>query len=525
VTALRFVPERSSERSVGAVIGVTAALIVVIATAPHGPGLSPDSAVYLSASQSITDGRGVVSYGGSPLVDFPPGFPMLLAAVELVTGLTPGDATRLINALSLLGIVLISHLLLRRHVGSRGLRLFGLIVVAGGAPVVLVSVFAWSEPLFILLALSLVVLLEDAMDRTEDLRLPALAGTLCSLAFLVRYVGVVALPLGAMCLLKAPRLRSERLFARLALFGVLAAVGPAVWFVHNARVADSLVGTRSVSEGASLSTNIGRLGERVTEWWTPGHLPAALRLTIGACLAGGFWLWVRRHRFTATGLRTPRRSLLPLAGFLALFVATTLAVAATTVIDPLDQRLLAPAYVPTVVLLLAVLDRCEPSSPMTRQAWVVSALAAICAVWVVGSEAQRSGGTVLRSLRGAGYAEPKWRSSQLADALVRARNQGAVYTNLPDFAWIRGIDTRCWPVELTKDPCNTGRPSDVREIRAAMRRGPVYLGRFEGATLRTSPTAERGTCPRVLLLETQKFADGTLYRATPGCQRTEAAPG
>src|SRR4051794_26508137 len=67
--------------------GGVAAAAVVVATSPHGPALSPDSFIYLSTGNALEHGRGFRNYTGAPLTDFPPGYPLALAAwLETVGG-------------------------------------------------------------------------------------------------------------------------------------------------------------------------------------------------------------------------------------------------------------------------------------------------------------------------------------------------------------------------------------------------------------------------------------------------------
>ncbi len=154
---------------------------------------------------------------------------------------------------------------------------------------------------------------------------------------------------------------------------------------------------------------------------------------------------------------------------------------------------------------------------MIRRVRYGPVIAVVFAAWMLGSEAQRSAAIIYHSLRGAGYAEHRWRSSELGVAMLEARDHGRVYTNRPAFAWIRGIDTRCFPAALVNDPCDTGRQSDLQEVLTRMRGRSVFLAWFNDGPQSGHPNPATAQCPPVRLLEIKKLEDGQLYRALPGC--------
>ena len=61
--------------------------LVAIATSRYGAGVSSDAARNLSTADSLLAGVGFVDMVGSPLVLWPPLYPLLLAGLSLVTGL------------------------------------------------------------------------------------------------------------------------------------------------------------------------------------------------------------------------------------------------------------------------------------------------------------------------------------------------------------------------------------------------------------------------------------------------------
>src|SRR5690349_15290104 len=56
-------------------------------TSKYGAGVSSDSTKYLSVAQNLADGNGLVDHKGAPLLSWPPLYSMILAGLNVLTGL------------------------------------------------------------------------------------------------------------------------------------------------------------------------------------------------------------------------------------------------------------------------------------------------------------------------------------------------------------------------------------------------------------------------------------------------------
>ena len=160
--------------TVDAVAGTLGAMVagglVLFATSRYGPGISPDSAAYLSTAENAKAGHGLISYTGHPIADFPPGLPIVLATVAWATGSSVVTAARIVNACSMAAIVLEATVFLRRHVRSPVLRVVGIGAAAVAPPLLYVTAWAWSEPLFVALALGSILAIEACVERPASRR-------------------------------------------------------------------------------------------------------------------------------------------------------------------------------------------------------------------------------------------------------------------------------------------------------------------------------------------------------------------
>jgi hypothetical protein len=364
----------------GAAAAALAAGLVLVATAPHGAGLSPDAAAYVMAARALRDGRAPVSIDGGPFVHWPPGYPLLLAAVAAGRGGDPADAAPLVGALAHAAAALLTAAWLRRHVRRAGLVALGAVTVALAPPLLGSAVFTWSEASFVALSLWALLALETARDGAPG-RGTWPVGVPVALAWGTRYLGLALLVTAVALLLAwsggppAARLR------RAAGVTAVAGVPMALWVGRNLWLSGWPAGSRGWTRTTAAGHAWGTV-RTVARWVVPVPGGPGEPLATGAAVS---WLalasaglaavvllallWRPLRRLAAGPLAVP-------AGFAVVYGGLLLGVASVVWFDPLGDRLLAPLYVPLLVVacrgLDAGLDRV--GVPVARAALAAAAL-------------------------------------------------------------------------------------------------------------------------------------------------------
>jgi len=413
--------------------------MVMQATQRYGIGLTPDSVTYVSVARHVVAGRGITDYQDRPLVLQPPLYPLVLAAAARLTHLDPMEIARLLNAVLLAAILATTGLILLRLLRIPYLlATVGLIFTLTGGPVLGVSLRAWSEPLFIfllLLHLTAAVAYARHPDRSR------LAGMALSAAAtsLTRYIGVAVLPAGAVVILRGRRPLRARLI-HLGVYAGSALLPLTIWLLRNFLVSGSLLGQRGPSV-ETLGSNVQRLLWGIALWFRPPHLLRAvawspLLFGVAAVLAAGLlWRALRdsRDRDDRAG-----EAVWMTAGSYLVFLLIT---STTTAYDPINFRLLSPAFVPLLLGLLIVLHRALPEASwrLTRPpftGWVVIAAMLLMLARPIFGTAQ----VVRKAARqGIGYHSRAWRSDQLATYLKKQRSSLAglpLYSNSPEALYV-----------------------------------------------------------------------------------------
>jgi hypothetical protein len=422
-------------------LSLVAAAMVLVSTSRYGAGLSPDSVDYVAAARSIAEGKGLVMSDGSAFVVFAPLYPTLLGLVSIVTRLDPLSFVHIINAILLAGVIFLSGVLLSRCViSSRTLALLGVVAVLVGRPLATVSVMAWTEPVFVLCVL-LFLLSAGAYVRSASTS--SLAGmTLCAaVAPLVRYVGVVVILVGVFVILVRRGTPRRTRMVHLLGFMVVSAVPWSAWVMRNYRLTGTLMGPR-YSSVTPLQENIrlaivqvlfeflgsrhGRLG--------PVRLFSGIALASAAIVAS----FCRVRQMRTRTLQPPgegRFLASPMLFFTALYALFVIVSSTATAYDSIDQRLMAPVYVPLVLVLFTLLDRFLGRAHGRLRTVTLTFLV----IWLIAPAAEVCAESHIRSRIGAGgYNTISWRESPTMDLVehLPAKTGGTIYSNNPDAIYI-----------------------------------------------------------------------------------------
>lgn len=324
---------------------MVASLFLLRATQSIETSVLGDSGVYLFTAQSLLNGNGLLAPDGEVLTIFPPGYPILLAAIATL-GISVTTAASIINLISMAALIPLSFILARITLGGKYWPLITATIVATSASVYRVFSNAWTEPPFIVLMLITLILLTHIIRKQHLSWILVLwIGGLISLATTLRYVGVFMIPV-AITVIGIVALPKREYFKTAVVLGVslLGLIG---------------LGTRNLSLG------VDPLGERIDGALTlQGSLeqfvrqlgvyvapPESTSLTSVAgavlllALIGGIWL-IFVYRVS---------DYYPAALFFIIFWGGLMWSQTSTRIDVNPERLGSPAFVSVVILGLFAL--------------------------------------------------------------------------------------------------------------------------------------------------------------------------
>jgi len=262
------------------VMAVLGAAHVLVRTSTYGAALSGDAVSYLSAAENLMAGKGLQDFRGTGLLQWPPLFPLLLAAIGLA-GIEPLDAGRLVNAAACGLIILVSGLWLRRSLRSPLLAMGAVLALSTSYPLGYFSSFIITEAIFVLFTLLALMQMETFSNRTVRWRPLVLAALFTALAALTRYAGIAVIVTGILILLLC-REGGRPLAAglnRAAVYGAISSVPVGSVFVRN-YVLFGDYDRKTVRIGQPLLTSLDQIAGLFHEAVIPANVPGWIGVSL-----------------------------------------------------------------------------------------------------------------------------------------------------------------------------------------------------------------------------------------------------
>jgi len=415
-------------------IGMAASIFAT----PFGLGVTPDSLLYLHAADSLRQGLGfrVPADDGSlvPLTHYPPLFPATLALASSV-GLDLLSAARAVSlvltAANILAVTVATHAFTR----SAGAAAAAAFVIALSVDMLFLNTAIWSDGEFIFLAIVCLALVTTYLHGRgrRYLVLGALAG---ALSWLSRWVGGAVVVAAAAGILLLGQGRAVRKLTEGMLFILIASAPPLAWMSYNATVAGTAT-NRTIELSPLSMDHAVALVQTMSSWLLPAtnriYVFAGQDMVVTICgTTAVLALVALAHRFVVPTLAS-RTALVrtPILFLVFMFVYVAALLAATSMFDssmPLDNRMLAPAYVALVIVAAFILHAAFRAT--RRYAWRVAGVGVLTAFLLVNAGVTIGAGTLFRR-EGRGFVGPAWQYPVLQRALAEVGPLTPLYSNHP----------------------------------------------------------------------------------------------
>lgn len=421
--------------------------ICLYQTSSFGVLISPDSVGYISAARSIINGDGFKIYDGSYYVIWPPLFPFLLAALGVFC-LDPADVARYLNA-GIFGIIIfLSGSQLNKNVHNKGLVFLGTAMFSISPVLIGISVYAWSEPLFLLLILLWLNQLQKFLNKPSK-KLLIITASYAGLAMLTRYIGVVTIGLSALLILMRSNAKWLDKIYQFLLFFLLAYLPSFLWEIRTYFILGTFNSPRSPS-----SKNFFEAGVEATNtfiYWLIPSTPSwtltiitiffiALLLVELGCLSR---IAISRFHFLENYLPLDKIMYsIPIyihVLFLLIYTLFIVLLASLKYFDPLGDRLLSPVYISFWFLIIFILDQLliNMNSLISREKLVLkiakSSVFILFGLWVFLYPIKLTFiQTENRHKEGEGYASRQWHEDEIINFLRKENLDGLIYSNAPD---------------------------------------------------------------------------------------------
>jgi hypothetical protein len=331
-------------------------VFILLSTSLFGVGLSPDSVYYISTSRNFALGNGFVSYTGTPIVVWPPLYPILLSIPYILFNIDPLVAASFINA-ALFGLtVYFSGLILSRHLTSSvAYPILGTAVILLSNVLQDLYTMAWSETLFIFFIVLSLLYLEKYLEKKDKTSFIVFSLSV-AFACLTRYIGI-CLVLGVSATLLF--FLNEKFWARvirIVIFVFISILPAGLWIIRNLIISGTLVGNRGPS-AHSLIQNLEFTFDTVRDWgfFPPRGIAGSILLIIFIILLIGFIIGCIKKDNTIK-LKARIIQIAPVVLFFVIYISFIIYSSTAYQFDTIDPRLLSPIFIPATILLLVLID-------------------------------------------------------------------------------------------------------------------------------------------------------------------------
>jgi hypothetical protein len=354
---------------------VAAFLIVFIYSKHGGIGVSPDSIVYVSGARSLLESGNFLGYNHLPVVDFPSFYPIFLAAIKLITRVDPVVAGPYLNGFLFAAVVYLSSMIINKFVNhSLGYKCIVLLCIVVAPSLQEVYSMLWSESLFILLSLLLILALHRYF-KTYTLSSLLMVSVIVAVACVTRYAGIAFAGAGGAMLLFDRSLPPQKKARHILIFSFVSLSLLVANLYRNMHAAGFLTGNRE--KGITpLPDNVTYFGSVVGNWLPFFPDQYTISLVVGwlvllTIIAICVYYWVKgNHWYTSFENIT--------SVFALVYAAFIILSSTVSHYERINDRLLSPLYIP---LLFSFTSRIPALIQMEKKrGWRIATIAFCLAI-------------------------------------------------------------------------------------------------------------------------------------------------
>lgn len=345
-------------------------LIIYFLTHQLGIGVSPDSVVYLSVARSINHGEGFYTFSNTPLISFPVFYPLFLAGVSFIAQNDVLSIAPILNALEFAIVIYFSGLILgEESYLPRYLKFIALSCIIFCAPFIEVFGMLWSETLFILLSLFIVLLTYQYLKNTSS-KILGLLGFTTALLCITRFAGVTVLCSVSLLIIVYQKVNWKKKWKQLLIFNLLGISFLVFNLIRNYLLKGNFTGERQ-SQLTSIDTHFKYLVSVFLNWLNL-HSNNLLWIVILSFILGLMGLFQLFKRWLKNDSLSTMEDVVAI--FFIVYILFMLIIASLSKFEELDNRLLSPIFIYFIFIIVFKLKSFMKTSFYQRNKSFLAAL-------------------------------------------------------------------------------------------------------------------------------------------------------
>lgn len=315
-------------------------------TRHSGIGISPDSVSYLSTAKHILRNFSFTDFRDMPLVIFPIGYPLFLAKIGFITGLSPETYLPWANTLLFSGVLFMTSFLIQDYLPKARIYKAAILAILSCSPGLLeVYSMAWSETVFIFLSLLFLTSIRYYQCNRNTGRLLMVA-LVAAVAFLTRYAGICLVITGIAILLFDEANQPLSKARHILLFTLIACTPVSLNLLRNHLLAGESTGIREKAL-RSLMDNLQQSAAVLGDWlpFLKGHPTLSVCVLIAIVTLGMaiFIYGILQQQYFHSAKTI-------LGCFLLVYFGFMIGIASISRFEDISNRLLSPVYIPLLLI-------------------------------------------------------------------------------------------------------------------------------------------------------------------------------
>ncbi|MEN9700726.1 MAG: hypothetical protein RIR55_29 [Bacteroidota bacterium] len=325
---------------------IVGGLLVMLLTKHSGLGISPDSIYYLSTADSIIAGKGFYQFDGKPFVMFPVGFPILLSLIKVIVGGSFLKVIPFFNAFLFGTTIFLTGLIFENTNHTKWLKWVVLLIIALSPSLLEIYTMLWSETLFIT-EIVLFIYFGKIYFEKYSLQSLIVIAVIAAIAADTRLAGVAVIATGGLLILMTPELKWGRKIQHALIYGSISVSLFVINLIRNALLTETLTGNRQKGVTPFLE-NLKYYGLVLTNW-----LPFSKWITALPTFIAFLFLTIVFIVFLVRFIKSKEQHHYEkiAVAFTLIYSIFMLTVATISRFETINNRLLAPFYIPCVLTL------------------------------------------------------------------------------------------------------------------------------------------------------------------------------
>lgn len=315
--------------------------LLLLLTKHGGLGISPDSIYYMSAADNFLAGKGFYQFDEKPFVMFPVFYPIVLSSVKWIAGNSFLNAAPFLNAILFGLTIFLSGAMLEKTNHVRWLKWLVLSIIALSPGLLEIYTMLWSETLFITEVLLFIWFCKMYFESYSIQHLLFIA-IVAAIVAETRLAGVSVIATGGILILLSRDIAWSKKIAHAFIYGTLSISLFVINLIRNYNLTQTLTGNRQKGTTPFLE-NLKYYGLVLSDWmpfstWTskfPELVGFLFLIIIGCIFIYRLLRGIEHNSYEKIA-----------ATFTLMYSSFMLIVATISRFETINNRLLAPFYIP-----------------------------------------------------------------------------------------------------------------------------------------------------------------------------------